>query len=175
MAHQKLICSGNDIFVFSNIFMKPFTLYFLWITMVFCVNNVCAQVPNPQYDKMLADSLGSDENGMKSYVFVILKTGPVNIEDKAERARLFKGHIENINLLAQKGLLVVAGPFGKNDIQYRGLFILNVKTVEEARSLCDTDPAVKAGIFEVVLIPWYGSAALGEYIKISEKLNKYKM
>ncbi|MEY3422473.1 MAG: hypothetical protein RIR48_2790, partial [Bacteroidota bacterium] len=37
-----------------------------------------------------------------------------------------------------------------------------------------TDPAIKAGIFEVDLIPWYGSAALGEYIKISEKITKFK-
>lgn len=139
------------------------------------VLNIAAQIPNPLYDKSLADSLGSDENGMKSYVFVILKTGPAKIEDKAERTLLFKGHMENINRLAKEGLLVVAGPFGKNDVQYRGLFILNVKTIEEGQTLCATDPAVKAGIFEVVLIPWYGSAALGEYIKISEKLNKYKM
>ena len=143
--------------------------------MILSVLNVAAQIPNPLFDKSLADSLGSDENGMKSYVFVILKTGSAKIEDKAERALLFKGHMENINRLAKEGLLVVAGPFGKNDVQYRGLFILNVKTVEEAKVLCDTDPAVKAGIFGVVLMPWYGSAALGEYIKISEKLNKYKM
>ncbi len=143
--------------------------------MILSVLNVTAQIPNPLYDKSLADSLGSDENGMKSYVFVILKTGSAKIEDKAEKALFFKGHMENINRLAKEGLLVVAGPFGKNDIEHRGLFILNVKTIEEAKSLCDTDPAVKAGIFDAVLIPWYGSAALGEYIKISEKISKYKM
>lgn len=155
--------------------MKLLTFCFFVSTMLFCVLDIRGQVANPNYDKALAESLGSDENGMKSYVFVILKTGPADIEDKSERALLFKGHMENINRLAKEGLLVVAGPFGKNDVQYRGLFILNVKTVEEAKALCDTDPAVKAGIFELVLIPWYGSAALGEYLKISEKLNKYKM
>ncbi len=30
---------------------------------------------NPKYDKILADKLGGDEYGMKSYFLVILKTG----------------------------------------------------------------------------------------------------
>jgi len=55
------------------------------------------------------------------------------------------------------------------------LFILNVKTIEEAKAICETNPAAKEGIFDVELIPWYGSAALGEYIKASEKITKFKM
>ena len=82
--------------------------------------------------------------------------------------------MDNINRLAKEGLLVVAGPFGKNELTFRGLFILNVKTVEEAKVLCETDPAIKAGIFDVDMIPWYGSAALNEYLKFSEKVGKYK-
>ena len=72
-------------------------------------------------------------------------------------------------------MLFVAGPFGQNELSYRGLFILNVKTKEEAQALCETDPAIKAGIFDIDLIPWYGSAALGEYIEISKKIGKFKM
>ena len=37
-----------------------------------------AEVASPAYDAELARSLGADENGMKSYVFVLLKTGPNN-------------------------------------------------------------------------------------------------
>ncbi len=134
-----------------------------------------SQSPNPQYNKALADSLGADDYGMKSFVFVILKTGKVDIQDKDQKAALFNGHMANIQRLVDEGKLNVAGPFGKNELAYRGLFILNVKTIEEAQALCDTDPAVKAGIFDVILIPWYGSAALGEYIKVSELISKYKM
>lgn len=133
-----------------------------------------AQTENPNYDKALAEKLGGDEYGMKNYVFAILKTGPAKVEDKEERNRLFRGHMDNINRLADQGKLVVAGPFGKNDKNYRGLFILNVATVEEAKTLVDTDPAVKAGMFEVELILWYGSAALGEYINTHEKIEKFK-
>jgi hypothetical protein len=36
-------------------------------------------------------------------------------------------------------------------------------------------PAVEAGIFDVEMFEWYGSAALGEYIKISERISKTKI
>jgi uncharacterized protein YciI len=149
------------------------TIFIAFIALLANIS-IGAQNVNPDFDAELAKKLGADDNGMKSYVFVILKTGPVKIEDKEKQTELFKGHMDNINRLVKENKLVVAGPFGKNELTYRGLFIFNVKTVEEARSLCDTDPAIKAGIFEVDLIPWYGSAALGEYIKISEKITKFK-
>jgi len=41
------------------------------------------QAEAPAYDAALARSLGADERGMRPYVFVILKTGPKNIEDKS--------------------------------------------------------------------------------------------
>ena len=149
------------------------TIFIAFIALLANIS-IGAQNVNPDFDAELAKKLGADDNGMKSYVFVILKTGPVKIEDKEKQTELFKGHMDNINRLVKENKLFVAGPFGKNELTYRGLFIFNVKTVEEAKSLCDTDPAIKAGIFEVDLIPWYGSAALGEYIKISEKITKFK-
>lgn len=132
-----------------------------------------AQTKNAQYDSTLAKTLGADNYGMKNYVFVILKTGPAVIEKKETRDSLFAGHMKNINRLVDENKLIVAGPFGKNDLKYRGLFILDVKTIEEARELVNTDPAVSAKIFDVDLIPWYGSAALKEYLKSAEKITKY--
>jgi uncharacterized protein YciI len=70
---------------------------------------------------------------------------------------------------------VVAGPIGKNDKAYRGIFILNVKTIEEARELTQTDPSVKAGIFEVELFPWFGSAALPMNLYYTDKVEKIPM
>lgn len=131
-----------------------------------------SQIRNVNYDSTLAKSLGADDYGMKSYVFVILKTGSYNPQEKEIRDSLFAGHMKNINRLVEEKKLIVAGPFGKNDLQYRGLFILNAKDIEEARSLVNTDPAVKANIFDVELIPWYGSAALPEYLKAADKIWK---
>ncbi len=59
----------------------------------------------------------------------------------------------NINRLAKEGKLVVAGPFMKNDKNYRGIFVFNCSTVEEAQKLVETDPAVAAKIFEAELTP----------------------
>lgn len=76
------------------------------------------------------------------------------------RKENFAGHFANIGRLADEGKLAVAGPFGKNEKSYRGLYIFNVPTVEEAEKLVILDPAVKAGVFVYELTPWYGSAAM---------------
>ena len=136
------------------------------------VGLVHAQKANPNYDEALAKKLGADDFGMKSYVFVILKTGENKTTDKEELNKLFRGHMENIQRLVDEKKLIVAGPFGENDKTWRGLFILDVKTVEEANALVQTDPAVKAKLFDVAMVPWYGSAALPEYLPASDKIWK---
>jgi uncharacterized protein YciI len=127
-----------------------------------------------EYDKALADSLGADDYGMKPYIFVILKTGVNKEISKTASDSLFRGHMNNIGRLAKLGKLIVAGPLGKNDKTYRGIFILNVKTIEEANELLATDPAIKADLLAVELFNWYGSAALSEYLKSHYKIEKIK-
>ena len=128
---------------------------------------------NPGYDAELAKKLGGDDNGMKSYVFVILKTGPKDAEFTGKaREDMFTGHMANIGRLADEGKLAVAGPFRKNDRQYRGLYIFNVKTVEEAQKLVETDPVVRSGIMVAELTPWYGSASLLATPDIHKRISK---
>lgn len=137
--------------------------------------SVKAQTENPKYDKALADSLGGDEYGMKPYVLVLLKTGSNKTTDKVKIDSLFKGHMANINRLVGAGLLTVAGPLQKNEKSYRGIFIFNVKTIEEANKLLITDPAVQEKLFDAELYVWYGSAALPMYLKSHELVEKKKM
>jgi uncharacterized protein YciI len=139
-----------------------------------CISAIC-QSDNPKYDKLLADSLGGDDYGMKTYILVILKTGPNKIEDKKVLDSLFKGHMENIGRLAAIGKLIVAGPLVKNEKTYRGIFILNVKTIEEANVLLETDPTIKEKVLEAEVFKWYGSAALPTYLPNHEKVEKKKM
>lgn len=131
-----------------------------------------AQSNNSKYDKALADSVGADEYGMKMYVLVILKTGPTQITDKTKRDSIFKGHLNNIKRLASEGKMVVAGPMQENDKKYEGIFILNVRTTNEAKVLLDTDPAIKAGALDTELYGWYGSAALPLYLPFHDKVQK---
>lgn len=126
-----------------------------------------------KFDADLATKLGADERGMRSYVLCILKTGPKDAEIQGtKRQEIFAGHFANINRLADEGKLAVAGPFGKNDKSYRGLYIFNVATIEEAEKLVQLDPAVAAGIFVPDLTPWYGSAAMMVVSDTHKKLVK---
>lgn len=129
--------------------------------------------PKPKFDAKLAKKLGADERGMKMYVLCILKTGPKDGEVKGDlRKEIFAGHFANITKLADEGKLAVAGPFEKNDKAYRGLYIFNVTTIEEAEKLVVLDPAVKAGVFVPDLTLWYGSAAMMTVSETHKKLQK---
>jgi uncharacterized protein len=141
---------------------------------IIVITSVFGQGVNPELDSILAKQLDADEYGMKMYVFVILKTGANKTVDKAFIDSCFTGHMANIERLAETKQLIVAGPFGKNESNFRGLFILNVKTTEEAKILLETDPAIKANLLTAELYPWYGSAALSEYLNSHNKIWKIK-
>src|SRR3954462_13937784 len=132
-----------------------------------------AKAAASNYDAALAKRLGADERGMKMYVLCILKSGPKDAEVAGEeRKKIFAGHFANIGRLADEGKLAVAGPFGKNDKAYRGLYIFNVATIEEAEKLVVLDPAVKAGVFVPELTLWYASASLMATPEIHKRIQK---
>ncbi|UFH34127.1 YciI family protein [Flavobacterium acetivorans] len=139
-----------------------------------CFSIGFSQETKTSFDEKLAKSLDADAYGMKQYVFCILKTGSNTTATKEERKKLFEGHMANINKLAAEGKLVIAGPFLENDKNYRGIFVFNVKTVEEAQKLVATDPAVQAKLFDVELTPWYSSAALQQISKLHAQIAKEK-
>jgi len=124
-----------------------------------------------KFDPELAQKLGADEHGMKTYVLAVLKTGKARIEDKNKINNLQTAHLKNIIRLSEEGKLVLAGPFldGGNS---RGLYVFDVRTIEEAKKLTETDPAIRSGIFEFELYLWYGSAALPELTTIHMKIQK---
>jgi len=127
---------------------------------------------NVTYDSVLAKKLGGNANGMKNYVMVILTTGTADIKDKKITDSLFTGHMNNIGLMAKEGKLAVAGPFGKNDLGYRGIFILNTNDIDEARAMVAKDPAVNAGLLGAVYLKWFGSASLMETPEIHNRITK---
>lgn len=145
------------------------------ISLTLCgVAQTSETMSNPKYDAALATKLGADDYGMKSYVFCILKTGPkdADIKDKKRRDEIFAGHMANMRRLADEGKLAIAGPFMKNERAYRGLFIFNVTTVEEAQKLVDTDPVIQSGMMIAELTSWYGSASLMATPEIHKKIAK---
>lgn len=125
-----------------------------------------------EYDSLYAQKLGADDYGMKTYVMAFLRSGKVSSKDKEESQRLQMEHLKNIVRLAEEGVLVLAGPFMSSDQDIRGIYIFDVATVEDAKKLTETDPAIQAGVLEMELIPWYGSAALVELNSIHKKIQK---
>ncbi len=64
-----------------------------------------------------------------------------------------KGHMANINRLAQMKKLVAAGPFG-DDGRLRGIFVFRVASLDEAKALTETDPAIQAGRLAMDIHQW---------------------
>ncbi len=95
---------------------------------------------------------------MKQYYFVMLTKGERRheITDTAVISELQRGHMANINRLAEMGKIVVAGPFGDNG-NWRGIFIFDCPTEEEVRTLLNSDPAIKAGRLAYEIHPWWTS------------------
>ena len=110
------------------------------------------------YDSTLAAKLGADDYGMRKYVMAFLKAGPNRDQDSITAVELQRAHMANINRMADEGKLAVAGPFLDGG-ELKGIYIFNVSTIEEAKALTETDPAIKAGRLVMELHPWYGSAA----------------
>lgn len=100
---------------------------------------------------------------MKTYFLVLLKKGPMrNSHDSTTIQKIQAAHLANIDRLAQEGKIDLAGPC-LHDGELRGIFVFNVASYEEAKALCDTDPAIKAGRLVAEIYPWM--AAKGSSLK----------
>lgn len=127
--------------------------------------------PESTYNEELANEVGADDYGMRQYVMAFLKAGPNRAQDSTRAAELQRAHLDNITRMAENGDLVLAGPFLDNG-EIRGIYVFDVRTVEEARELTETDPAIQAGSLEMELHPWYGSAALMKVNDIHGQISK---
>ncbi len=112
-----------------------------------------------EFDSLAAKNFGADEYGMKKYVIAFLKKGPNRDLDSAKANELQMAHLKNIGRMADEGKLALAGPFWGGGV-LRGIYIFNVESIEEAKQLTNSDPAIQAGSLVMELKEWYGTAAL---------------
>jgi uncharacterized protein YciI len=85
-----------------------------------------------------------------SAALLVLRDDAPELDD-ATAAALQDAHMAHLADLHEAGHLLAAGPL--IDDRFRGLSILNVD-VDEARRLKEQDPAVQAGRFRVLVMPW---------------------
>lgn len=123
------------------------------------------------YDAELAKSLGANANGMRSYVLVILKTGPKTMPEGQARTDMFKGHFANIGRLADEKKLVVAGPLDGVDGR-RGIFVFATPDIEEAKRYVEADPVISNAEMVAEYHKFFSSAAFMMINDVHKKIEK---
>jgi uncharacterized protein YciI len=94
---------------------------------------------------------------MTTYYVGFLYRGPKwTSEETPESRKVMEGHMANIQRMGASGKLIIAGPFTDNG-DLRGLYVFRAGSVEEAKSLVESDPAVQAGRLRFELHPWYAA------------------
>ncbi len=121
----------------------------------------CGSAPEPQSDPGDAD-----------YVFVFLKTGPVQEVAPGDLQTLMQGHMGNMQRLADQENLILAGPFvpPRGDAENRGVFVFDTSDVARAEELTQSDPAVKADVFRFEAFPWRATTALRHVNRLDREL-----
>jgi uncharacterized protein YciI len=105
-------------------------------------------------------ALWAQQYEMATYHLVLLKKGSAwSPEATPETRKIQEGHMANIRKMAETGKLVVAGPVD-SDNDLRGIFIFASSSVEEVKTWCAEDPAVKAGRLRVEVYPWMAAKGL---------------
>jgi uncharacterized protein YciI len=142
------------------------------LTLALLIFAISLSLAQSTYDEALSKKLGADDYGMRKYVMAFLLRGDrVSEYTDAQRTEIQSGHMANIGKMAEMGKLIVAGPFFGNE-ELRGIYIFDVQTLEEAKDLTETDPAIQAGVLKMDLKEWYGSAALMMLPEIYPKVTK---
>jgi uncharacterized protein YciI len=158
--------------------MKPlkYTTLIILISLVTVTSLFAQDQKNTavDYDSVMAREVGADDYGMRKYVIAFLKSGPNKSANKEERSKLQRAHLDNIGKMAEANKLVLAGPFF-GDGELRGIYVFAVNSIDEAKQLTESDPAIKAGTLIMELKEWYGSAALMKLNEIYPKITKKKI
>lgn len=90
---------------------------------------------------------------MVTFYLCLLVTPANPVAAPADPAQLQLDHLANLKAIMAGGKGVIAGPVA-GDGRLRGILVLRVGSVDEAKAITDADPAVKAGQLAVEIHPW---------------------
>jgi uncharacterized protein YciI len=108
---------------------------------------------HPWWSEDVMKKTTTPQKMMTAYLAFLVRGDKWTPEKTPQTEAIQKGHMANIQKLADMKKLVVAGPFGDNGT-LRGIFVFRVDSIEEARQLAATDPAVQAGRLALQIHPW---------------------
>jgi uncharacterized protein len=83
---------------------------------------------------------------------------------KKEMDRILTAHMANIHAMAERGVLLAAGPFEDTPPTISGIFVMNTSR-EEALRIASEDPTVTAHRNTVDAMTWTGPKGVGEEYK----------
>ena len=96
------------------------------------------------------------QDKMVTFYLCLLVTPANPAKAPADMAQLQIDHLANLKRIMEGGKGVIAGPIA-GEGTLRGLLVLRVNSVDEARAIVDADPAVKAGQLAVEIHPWFAA------------------
>jgi uncharacterized protein len=92
-----------------------------------------------------------------TYSLVMLRRGPRahEYDDDEEVLHLLQAqHLAHLDAMRERGVLLVAGPFGdQEDESFRGMCVYRTG-LAETRTLAEADPSVQAGRMRVEVMKW---------------------
>jgi uncharacterized protein YciI len=89
---------------------------------------------------------------------------------KADGERIQTAHMANIRSLAERGILVAAGPFGDTPPTISGVFVFKTASVDEARRIAADDPTVVEHRNVIDVVAWRGPKGIGaEYFRLHKE------
>ncbi len=108
------------------------------------------------------------EQGAELYYLVFLRPAAERPAlPKAEMERIQTAHMANIRSMADRGVLVAAGPFGDTPPTISGVFVIKAGSLEEARRIAAADPTVVERRNTVEAFAWRGPKGIGEeYVRL---------
>ncbi len=103
----------------------------------------------------LAQQKEAPKSRMVQFQMALLKKGPKWNETPAQqRNQIMQQHVASVVSMLESGKAAITGPFA-DDTALAGIFILRTSTADEAKTLVENDPAVKAGLFTAEMHPWW--------------------
>ena len=104
----------------------------------------------------------SATSALELYQVGFLKKGPAWTADQTDESReIQSAHMAHIKKMADSGKLVAAGPVLDGG-ELRGLFLFKAASLDEARALTSTDPAVSSRRLAFEVLPWMGTRDIGK-------------
>lgn len=91
---------------------------------------------------------------LSTYYICLLLKGPAwTAEESPELKQLQARHVAHIRWTVSSGAAIAGGPVTDGG-HIVGFSVYKTATLEEARAIAESDPAVRAGRFVVELHPW---------------------